>query len=130
MNGCSFQQVLRLYLGWFLSYHWKTLCPRDFILKPTERAWVGLINNTKDFQNSPPFERSACFYATISGNFERFQYSDFLENENIFQENGVLFLVESIEIESALKDWNFERLKAHHFHTKLTYQRPMLRQIE
>ena len=48
-----------------------------------------------DFQNSPPFERSACFYVTIMGNFERFQYfnfeTNFLENENLFQKTGVLF---------------------------------------
>ena len=28
------------------------------------------------FQNSPPLERWACFYGTISGNVERFQYFD------------------------------------------------------
>ena len=41
------------------------------------------------------FERSASFYVTISGNFERFQYfnfeADFLENEKIFQKTGVPF---------------------------------------
>ena len=37
-----------------------------FILKPTERAQVLLKNDTRDFQNSPPFKRSACFYLTIS----------------------------------------------------------------
>ena len=46
-----------------------------------------------DFQNSPPFERSACFYVTISGNFERFQRfdfeADFLEKENLFQKNRI-----------------------------------------
>ena len=48
-----------------------------------------------DFLQSPPFERSACFYVTISGNFKRFQYfnfeTDFLENENLFQKTGVQF---------------------------------------
>ena len=48
-----------------------------------------------DFQNSSPFERSACFYVTINENFERFQYfnfeTDFLENENLFQKTGVPF---------------------------------------
>ena len=48
-----------------------------------------------DFQNSPPFERSACFYVTISENFEHFQYfnfeADFLENENFFQKTGLPF---------------------------------------
>ena len=65
---------------------------RGFILKPTERAQVLLKNGTRDFQNSPPFERSACFYVTISESFKRFQYfnfeTDFLENENLFQETG------------------------------------------
>ena len=48
-----------------------------------------------DFQNSPPFERSACFYVTISENFKRFQYfkfdTDFLQKENLFQKTGVPF---------------------------------------
>ena len=63
--------------------------------KATERAYVFLKNGTRDFQNSSPFERSACFYVTISGRFERFQYfkfgTDFLENENLFQKTGVPF---------------------------------------
>ena len=37
-------------------------------------------NRTMDFQNSPLFERSACFYVTITGNFERFQYFNFEKN--------------------------------------------------
>ena len=52
-------------------------------------------NDTRDFQNSPSFERSSCFYMTISGNFERIQYvgfeTSFLENENLFQKTGVPF---------------------------------------
>ena len=75
MNGCSFLE--------------------GFILKPTERAQVLLKNGTRDFQNSPPIERSACFYVTITGNFEQFQYfrfeTDFLENENLFQKTAVPF---------------------------------------
>ena len=47
--------------------------PRGFIFKPTERVYVLLKTGTKDFQNSPPFQRSACFYVTISENFEHFQ---------------------------------------------------------
>ena len=35
---------------------------RGFILKPTERAYIPLKNGTRNFQNSPPFERSAFFY--------------------------------------------------------------------
>ena len=68
---------------------------RDFILRPTERAYVLLKSGTRDFQNSPPFERSARFYVTISENFENFQYlnfeTDFLESENFFQKTGVPF---------------------------------------
>ena len=60
---------------------------------------------------------------TISGNFERFQYfnfeTDFLENENFFQKLKVPFF-----------QWKALRLKTHHFYTKLSYQKPILRQIE
>ena len=76
-----------------------------------------------DFQNSSPFERSACFYLTINENFERFQYfnfeTDFLGKGNFFQKTGVpFFLLKTL------------RLKADHLQTKLPYQKPMLRQIE
>ena len=68
---------------------------RNFILKPTERAQLLLKKAPRDFQNSPPFQRSACFYVTISESFKRFQYfnfeTDFLENENLFQKTGVPF---------------------------------------
>ena len=86
MNGCCCQQVLRQNLGWLLSYHWKTLFLKDFILKS---------NGTRDFQNSPSFERSTCFYVTITTYFERFQYfnfeADFLENESLSQKSGLPF---------------------------------------
>ena len=106
MNGCSFQQVLRENLGSFLFQPWKTLFLRDFILKPSERALILLKNGTRDFQNNPPFERPACFYVTISGNFERFQYlnfeTNFLENENLFPKKlEYRFLVESTKIGNA-----------------------------
>ena len=52
-------------------------------------------NGTRDFKNSPPFERWACFYVTISKSFKRFQYSNFeknvLENKNYFQKTRVPF---------------------------------------
>ena len=55
------------------------------------RTQVGARN----FQNSPPFDRSTYFYVTITGTFERFQYFNFeehfLENKNIFQKTGVPF---------------------------------------
>ena len=43
-------------------------------VKSLERASVLLKSSTRYFQNGPPFERSACFYATFSENLERFQY--------------------------------------------------------
>ena len=66
---------------------------RGFILKPTEGVSAPLKYCTTDFQNSSLFERSACFYMTITGNFERFQYfnfeTKFLKNENRFHKTGV-----------------------------------------
>ena len=53
-----------------------------------------------DFQISPPLE-FACFYVTLSGNFERFQYfnfeKNFLKNANTFQKTGT----ESTKTENA-----------------------------
>ena len=55
-----------------------------------------LKNVTSDFQNSPAFERSACVYVTIAGNFEGFQYFsfeiNFLKNENLFKKTGIQLL--------------------------------------
>ena len=64
MNGCFFQYFSKVY-----GKIWVVFCLntgkgfffRGFILKPTEGAYVFLKNGTSDFQNSPPFERSACF---------------------------------------------------------------------
>ena len=93
MDGCSSQKVYGKI--WVSLCHWKTLFLRGLILKPTERALVLLKNSNRDFQNSPTFERPACFYETISENFQHFQHfnveTDFLENENFFQKNGVPF---------------------------------------
>ena len=55
-----------------MSQHRKTLFPRGAILKPTERTQVILKNNTRDFQNSPQLDKSAYFYVSATGNFERF----------------------------------------------------------
>ena len=59
------------------------------------RGFIFKRGGTRDFQNSPPFERSTCFHVTISGNFERFQYFKFetnsLKKENLFQKTGVPF---------------------------------------
>ena len=57
-----------------------------------------------NFQNSPPFGRSACFYMSISESFKHFQFfdfkTDFLKNENFFQKLGECFLVENTKIEN------------------------------
>ena len=86
MNGCSFHQFLRKNLAWFLSQHRTTLL---------ERAWTLLKKGTRDFQNSPPSERSACFYVTTIGNFECFHYfvfeTNFLKNKKLFQKTRVPF---------------------------------------
>ena len=58
----------------------------------------------RDFQSTPPFERSACFCLTTIGNFECFHYFYFERNFLnffLFQKTGVPFLVESTKIESA-----------------------------
>ena len=73
-----------------------TLFLRVFILNPTPRAYILLKNGTRYFQSRPPFERSTCFYRTISGNFERFQYfnfeTDFQEKQKRFQKPRVPLL--------------------------------------
>ena len=60
----------------------------EAFLKKAERAQVLLKSGTRDFQNSPLFDRSTCFYVTVIKNFECFQHlnseTDFLENENLF----------------------------------------------
>ena len=79
----------------FYGNIWIVFFLRGFILKPTERAQVHIKIGARDFQNSPQFSRSACFYVTVSGNFERFQYfnfeTDFMENENLFPKTGAKF---------------------------------------
>ena len=51
--------------------------------------------NLNWFLSYPPSETLACFYVTISGNLERFQYFNFeinfLESENLFQKTEVPF---------------------------------------
>ena len=67
-----------------------------FHFKANRKSIGSSKKRTRDFQNSPLFGRSACFYVTISGNLELSQFfnfkTDFLENENLFQKTGVRFL--------------------------------------
>ena len=68
---------------------------KRFHFHANKKTQVLLKNSTRDFQNSPPLERSACFYVTINENFEHFQCfnfeTDFLENQNFSQKTGVPF---------------------------------------
>ena len=61
----------------------------------SKSKYLGYITRNRNFQSSSPFERSASFYVTISGHFERYQYfnfeTNFLENGNLFQKIGVPF---------------------------------------
>ena len=58
-----------------------------------------------DFQNSPPYERLACFHVTISESFKRFKYINFKiqifrKTKTLFQKTVVLLLVEATKIEN------------------------------
>ena len=76
-----------------------------FVLKPRERARILRKNGTRDFQISPPFERSACFYMTTTESFECFHYfyfNQFSEKRKPFSKKlQHRFLFESTKIESA-----------------------------
>ena len=56
-----------------------------------------------DFQNSTPFQRSTCFYVTISGNFEYFNtltlIQIFWKTKIFFKKLQYQFLVETTKIE-------------------------------
>ena len=68
---------------------------QSFHFKANRKSIGSSKNRTRDFQNSPPFERSTLFFVTIPGHFDCFQYFDFetnfLENVNLFQKTGVPF---------------------------------------
>ena len=65
-----------------MSEHKKTLPYIVCILKPVERPYVLLKTVLGIFKRS--FKRSACFYVTITDDFERFQ---FLKFETSFLKN-------------------------------------------
>ena len=99
----------------FSDKTWLGFCLKVFNLKPTERAQVLLKSGTKNFQNNPRFERSACFYVIIIESFKRCPYFNF---GTLFSGKRNPFQLKPV------------RLKIHHFHSKLLCQKPMLRQIE
>ena len=82
--------------------HRKTLFLRGFTLKPKESSSK---NDTSNFKNRPLFERSACFYVTVTEYFERFLYLNFeinfLKNINPMQKTEVTLFSESTKIENA-----------------------------
>ena len=85
MDACFFRQIARQNMRFVRKTH-----PlRGSILKPIIRSYVPLKICASDF--SPPFKRSACFYTTITGHFERFQNlnfeTSFFEKLNLFLKN-------------------------------------------
>ena len=77
-----------------------------FLFK-VNRKKVFLKNLPRDFQNSPPFQRAACSFVAIIGNFERLQYfnleTNFLKKKKtFFKKLECRFLVESTKVENAV----------------------------
>ena len=73
----------------------KTTFSKSFHFKANRKSIGCSKKRSRDFQNSPLLERSACFYVTISESFKHFQYfnfkTNFLENENLFRKTGEPF---------------------------------------
>ena len=63
-------------------------------------------NGIRDSQNSPPFERSACFYAITTGNFNVFTTLSlilvFWKTKTFFKNLEYHFLVQTTKIECAI----------------------------
>ena len=68
---------------------------RGSILKPSERAQTLLKNGTRDFENTPPFERSACDIQW------KFLNQIFWKTKTFFKKLEYSFSVESTKIENA-----------------------------
>ena len=103
MNGCSFQEVLWQHLSlFFFLTHGNSLFQR-FPFKVNNNSIGSSKNGTWYFQNSPLFEKSACFDVTIIQNFQLFQYTKFQtfsEKRKPFSKSRHLFLLESTKIEN------------------------------
>ena len=65
MNDCSFLQLLRQNLTCFFVLTQKNAFSSRFHSKANRRSIGSCKNGTRDFQNSPPFERLACFYLSL-----------------------------------------------------------------
>ena len=66
--------MLQQNLSWFFVLTQENAFFQRFHFKFNRNNIDSSKSGTRDFQNSPPFERSACFYVAITGYFERFQY--------------------------------------------------------
>ena len=82
----------------------KTLFPRGFILSPLKEHRFFLKTVFQDFQNSPLFQRAACVYMTITGDFPRFQYFNAETNrdkqslkQTSFKANTVKVLIDHMQ---------------------------------
>ena len=89
----------------------KNAFSQRFHFKSNRKSIDSSKNGTSDFQNSLPFERSACFYLRITENFERFQYFYFEKRQSFSRNQSTTFQLEEL------------RLKTKHFHTKLPCQK-------
>ena len=67
-------------------------------------------NSIRNFQNSFPFDRSACFYVTITGNFKHSPYVN-LEAFKAF--------LRILSKKKKKKKKKKKRLKTQHYHAKL-----------
>ena len=102
---------------------WKRLIRRGFISTPTERA-QGLLTRYQGFlKQLSVFKDRYIFHITITGNFERFPYSNF----------GISFLKNKAFGKNWSTDFQLKLLpwKTPHFNKKKPpFQKPLLRQIE
>ena len=107
MNGCFFQLVLQQKFGLVFVLTLENAFSQRFFFKANWKSIGSSKKGTRDFQHSPPFERSACFYVKISGEVQRFQYFNFWNRfsgkwQTTFSKKlEYRFLVEKTKIENA-----------------------------
>ena len=91
MNGCSFRQMLRQKFRLVFVLTLENALSSRFHFKAKRKSMDYSKNSTRDFQNSPPFERLACFYVTTTRNSDCIYYfifeTNFLEKRKIFSKN-------------------------------------------
>ena len=97
-------------------------------MKPTKRAEVLFKNGARNFENSLPIERSACFYVKVGGNFQRFHYFNFESFFKKLEYRLYCFSVENTKVENAsfsykstISEANIKRNRK--VNTKCTYHK-------